>query len=75
MYELTDKYVNTLENIFHVIVLKIKRNIIAKWFVVGKREAASRLKNKQFSRIELLANQLILLRQREETSCNNISRS
>lgn len=72
MYELTNKYVNTLENIFHV---KIKKNIIAKWFVVGKREAASRLKNKQFSGIELLANQLILLRQREETSCNNISRS
>lgn len=72
MYELTDKYVNTLENIFHV---KIKKNIIAKWFVVEKREAASRLKNKQFSGIELLANQLILLRQREETSCNNISRS
>lgn len=73
MYELTDKYVNTLENIFHVTVLKIKKQV--KWFVVEKREAASRLKNKQFSRIELLANQLILLRQREETSCNNISRS
>lgn len=25
MYELTDKYVNTLENIFHVTVLKIKK--------------------------------------------------
>lgn len=73
MYELTDKYVNTLENIFHVTVLKIKKQV--KWFVVEKREAASRLKNKQFSGIELLANQLILLRQREETSCNNISRS
>lgn len=72
MYELTDKYVNTLENIFHVTVLKIKKQV--KWFVVEKREAASRLKNKQFSGIELLANQLILLRQREETSCNNISR-
>lgn len=73
MYELTDKYVNTLENIFHVTVLKIKKQV--KWFVVEKREAALRLKNKQFSGIELLANQLILLRQREETSCNNISRS